>query len=301
MGIIWKKSLSVSPVTNISSDRLCAVRLSVHDDPENVCSIAILCVYLPSSDHPFEEFEECVKQLSCATSALESGSPSVLLGDFNTHLSTNDKQSEVLTQVIKECNLYTVSTSCIAQGPGYTFFSGERRTMVDYIFLDAHLRCAVVKCHTHNYHNLNFSDHLPLSISLQLNAVAEVVFPPKVKINWLKSVERDLIYEYSLEVSNIVSQFLSLKDQSVAEINHEVLFVSNAIVQAASKHLTAASRYKKKAYINDEQLRKLCRESRDAWEQWKVAGCPSEGNLCEKKRNSKKLVRQYVYSCRAKL
>ena len=52
VGIIWKKSLSVSPVTNISSDRLCAVRLSVHDDPENVCSITILCVYLPSSDHP---------------------------------------------------------------------------------------------------------------------------------------------------------------------------------------------------------------------------------------------------------
>ena len=84
-----------------------------------------------------------------------------------------------------------------------------------------------------------------------------MVCPPKVKINWPKSVERDLIYEYSLEVSNIVSQFLSLKDQSVAEINHEVLFVRNAIVQAASKHLTAASRYKKKAYIKDEQLRKL--------------------------------------------
>ena len=165
----------------------------------------------------------------------------------------------------------------------------------------ASLGCAVVKCHTHNYHNLNFSDHLPLSISLQLNAAAEVVCSPKVKINWPKSVERNLIYEYSLEVSNIVSQFLSLKDQSVAEINHEVLFVSNAIVQAASKHLTAASRYKKKAYIKDEQLRKLCKESRDVWEQWKVAGCPSEVSFCEKKHNSKKLVRQYVYSCRAKL
>ena len=195
--------------------------------------------------------------MSCATSALESGSPLVLLGDFNAHLSTNDKRSEIFTQVIKECNLCTVSTSCIAQGPGYTFFSGELTTMVDYIFLDASLGCAVAKFHTHNYHNLNFSDHLPLSISLQLNAAAEVVFPPKVKINWPKSVERDLIYKYFLEVSNIVSQFLSLKDKSVAEINHEELFVSNAIVQAASKHLTAASRYKKKAYIKDEQLRKL--------------------------------------------
>ena len=74
-----------------------------------------------------------------------------------------------------------------------------------------------------------------------------MVCPPKVKINWPKSVERDLIYEYSLEVSNIVSHFLSLKHQSVAEINHEVLFVSNAIVQAVSKHLPAAFRYKKKA------------------------------------------------------
>ena len=144
-----------------------------------MCSITILCVYLPSSDHPFEEFEECVKELSCATSALESGSPLVLLGDFNTHFSTNHKRSEILTQVIKECNLYTVSTSCIAQGQGYTFFSGERRTMVDYIFLDASLGCAVVKCHIHNYHNLNFSDHLPLSISLQLKLLLKWFVPLK--------------------------------------------------------------------------------------------------------------------------
>ena len=50
VGIIWKKSLRISPVISISSDRLCAVRLFISDTD----SINIGCIYLPSSDHCFE-------------------------------------------------------------------------------------------------------------------------------------------------------------------------------------------------------------------------------------------------------
>lgn len=297
VGIIWKKSLRISPITSITSDRFCAARLFLSEDD----SITILCAYLPSSDHSFEEFKDCVNELSSVAGALELYGPIALMGDFNTHLSTNDSRSELLSQVIQECNLYPVSTSCIAQGPNYTFFSGERRTMIDYIFLDASLGHSVVECCIHNHHSLNMSDHLPLSITLRLSALTEQIRNPKLKINWPMSAEKGLTYEYAVEVSKAVSPLLTLESQSIAELNLEVLFVSKALQEAASKYLPVQSHHKKKkSYIKDKELRRLCKESREAWMKWQNAGRPSEGMLCQNKRKSKKLVRQYVASCRAK-
>ena len=50
--------------------------------------------------------------MSSAAIALESSGPVVLFGDFNTHLSVNNNRSELLSQVIQEYNLYSVSTGC---------------------------------------------------------------------------------------------------------------------------------------------------------------------------------------------
>ena len=285
VSIIWKKSLRISPVTSISSDRLCAVRLFVSDTD----SINIVCVYLPSSDHCFEEFKDCINEMSSAAGALESSGPVVLLGDFNTHLSVNNNRSELLSQVIQEYNLYSVSTSCIAHGPDCTYFSGDWRTMIDYIFLDASLAHSAAKCYIHGHHSLNLSDHLPVLISLQLNALTEPTSCSQSKINLPKSVDRGKTQAYAVEVSKIVSPLLSTENQSISELNQEILAVSRALLMAASTYLPAISHRKKKALIEDE-LRRLCKESREAWMKWKSAGRPSEGTLHEKKRSSKRLV-----------
>ena len=82
-----------------------------------------------------------------------------------------------------------------------------------------------------------------------------------------------------------------------------MLSVSKAMLKAASKYLPAISHRKKKtySYVKDEELRRLCRASRDAWMKWKGAVRPSEGSLYERKCSSRKLVRQRVAFCRAKL
>ena len=299
VGIIWNRSFRVTPVTSISSDRLCAVKLFVSDTD----FITILYVYLPSSDYSFEEFKECVTEMSSAAGALESSGPVILLGDFNTHLSANNDRSELLLQVVQECNLYSVSTSSIANGPSYTFFSGERRTRIDYIFLDASLAHSVAKCYTHGHHCLNLSDHLPISISLRLDALTELASCPHSKVNWTKSVDRGMTYAYAAEVSKFVSPLLSIENQSTTDLNLEVLSVSKAMLKAAYKYLPVISHRKKKtySYVKDEELRGLCRASRDAWMKWKGAGRPSDGSLYERKCSSRKLVRQHVAFCRARL
>ena len=49
--------------------------------------IYIVSVYLPSSDHPMEEFVEYLLNLSNTISALQPSGAIILAGDLNAHLS----------------------------------------------------------------------------------------------------------------------------------------------------------------------------------------------------------------------
>ena len=72
----------------------------------------------------------------------------------------------------------------------------------------------------HGHHSLNLSDHLPLSISLRLNALTEPISCSQSKINWPKSVDRGKTQAYAVEVSKIVSPLLSTENQSISELDN---------------------------------------------------------------------------------
>ena len=52
VAILWHKSLGAMPITGISSDRICAIRLKVDD--ENGPMLTIIGVYMPCSDKGIE-------------------------------------------------------------------------------------------------------------------------------------------------------------------------------------------------------------------------------------------------------
>ena len=124
VGIIWNRNLQVSPVTNLSSDRICSIRLSVTNSP----SISIIAACLPSSDHPIEDFEEYLNEVVSISSALETEGPVIIVGNFNVHLrQPRNRQGELLLDAITHSDLHVPSVSCIAKGPDYTFFSDENK------------------------------------------------------------------------------------------------------------------------------------------------------------------------------
>ena len=100
VGIIWNKSIQASPISNFKSDRFCAVKVSL----SNGSSMSLISVYLPSTDHPLDEFEECLNELICVYSALQAEGPVVLLGDFNAHLNhPRNHQGSLLHDAIHRC------------------------------------------------------------------------------------------------------------------------------------------------------------------------------------------------------
>ena len=136
VGVIWKKSLQVSPITNVQSDRLCAIRISLS---ESSC-VNVICAYLPSSDHSNDDFRTYVNDLASLISALESSGPTIILGDLNAHLNDASPviRAQILLDVIHNYDLCIMSLSSISTGPGYTF-SVETAEQPWITFLQIHV------------------------------------------------------------------------------------------------------------------------------------------------------------------
>ena len=74
--------VGAAPVTSITSDRITVIEIQLYDSQV----LSIVGVYLPSSDHPLQEFADCLIELESAVSALQAEAPVMLAGDFNASL-----------------------------------------------------------------------------------------------------------------------------------------------------------------------------------------------------------------------
>ena len=294
------------PLTNVHSDRICAIRVSRSQPSctsENSCksSINIIGAYLPSSDHSINEFNQYLNDLVSIISSLESCGPLIILGDLNAHLNApTNHQGDLLLETVSNCNLCVASSSCIAKGPGYTFFCSEWKTTVDYILLSMSVSHSIVECYTHDHHDLNFSDHFPISVLLKIENLTESQATENPQVNWRKSLQDGLIPLYAQDVSDAICPLVACGFQSVSELNEEIISVCHTLTQAAFKHLPSIHHRKIKPCIKDSELNFLCKQSCKAWECWKSAGHPLAGPLYVEKLDSKKKVRQFVATCRAR-
>ena len=78
-----------------------------------------------------------------------------------------NQQGVLLSDLLDRCEMYAPSLSAIARGPSYTFWrSSDIRTTVDYVQADCEASHHVQECWVHDQHDLNTSDHLPISVQL---------------------------------------------------------------------------------------------------------------------------------------
>lgn len=141
VGILWKSSLPVTPVTTMNSDRFVAVQISTGGGS----SLSVIGVYLPTTDCLLDVYREYLIELESSISTLQSDGPVLVVGDFNAHLGTlggtrgtgpSNAQGQLLMDLMCRTNLYATSLSDVATGPQYTFFNKDYHTVVDYCLLD---------------------------------------------------------------------------------------------------------------------------------------------------------------------
>ena len=105
--------------------------------------------------------------------------PVVLAGDFICHVGpeggpkasgSQNAHGKLLLDMVHNNDLIITSQSSLSSGPSYTSFREDVRITTDYILTDARHAPLVVSCETSDHHPLNFSDHLPLSLTLSLTS-----------------------------------------------------------------------------------------------------------------------------------
>ena len=135
---MWCKSLLAIPL-DVQSDRICAIQLK-HSSSSSV--MTIIGVYLPSTDHQIEEFENYRQQLEDTIIAYNQLGPVMVAGDFNAHIgssselgSSTNTQGQLLIQLMDRCSLYPVTLSSLMKGPRYTFFRDNTESLIDLVLL----------------------------------------------------------------------------------------------------------------------------------------------------------------------
>lgn len=147
IGILWHKSISASPLPDITSDRICGIRFSLDDGDGSV--MTVIGGYLPCLDQGVDCYRDHLVELERVISDAQQIGSVCVLSDFNAHLhvggvrcaSEQNLQGVLLQEVLERCDLSAVSMGALASGPSYTYCSGEARTTVDYILMHGRGLC----------------------------------------------------------------------------------------------------------------------------------------------------------------
>ena len=162
--------------------------------------------------------------------------------------------------------------------------------------------CLATTCKTHDHHPLNFSDHLPLSLTMSITPIASRNTQCSLRLNWQEAATDGSVQVYAIRVNEIIRPYLGKSYDSISSLEEDICHVSTSILHAASCIIpTQKSRKGKKHFSSDPELRDLSKRCKQAWKMWKKAGRPLQGTEYEEKKRLSRLTKQCANKCCATL
>lgn len=199
--------------------------------------------------------------------------PTIIMGDFNAHLSNlgsprgcgnSNSQGVLVHELLQRCNLFSASLSNHTEGPDYTFWRGDTCTTVDYVLMDVDAASIMSSCVVHEETSLNTSDHLPISVKLDIPTDCVENLNTFTRIDWTKAELSGATFSFQAAVSEIVSPFISSMHNSIDSINDEIQLVTRHIADAA-KHTLPCVKPKKRRVFKDSTLKQICDKPPARW------------------------------------
>ena len=307
VGILWKKSFDVTPISDIQSDRICGIRIK-RTTGDSKSWISILGVYLPCLDQGMELYRDSLVELERMVVESEQWGPVIVTGDFNAHLGptwgsrahkNSNIQGVLLGEVLDRCKLHAVSLGEAVSGPDYTYHSGNSSTTVDYILADVEASSCVESCEVLEDTDLNMSDHLAISVTLSCDISTQFAKDPNwIRIDWAKAGKSDAMLNFQREVSNRLKPYIKRSRGNVDHIDQEIRHVAWLVNDAAQKTLPLLKPRRANRF-RDKTLSQLCIRSKEAWRAWCREGRPVSGPSYDAKCALRREVRQRVKFCSA--
>ena len=167
----------------------------------------------------------------------------IIEGDFNAHVavagnlrgnSSQNSHGNLLSHMVCRNDLFLSSLSNNTSGPCYTYFSGDTRTTTDYFIVDACLAQFIQKSAVLDHHPLNFSDHLPLMMSLSIcPSTNPRVSPTYRRLNWKHASTDGSVDMYTSTFNNLITPFVNKVYSSTDNLDTDVVSITHILQEAA--------------------------------------------------------------------
>lgn len=285
VAILWKKTLN-NKVRRIEceSDRICVIEVT---DACESGSLFVIGIYLPHQTCKITSFTQHVNILSDLIARYCTSGEVIIIGDANNHFSNEwgnrfwgktTHTAKKLLQVIEAHKLHIIDGNDeTCNGPAYTFnVKGVGCSYIDHCICTERLRSNIVSCTVLEDNPLNLSDHLPLSILLNIknsnitkqNRISPNSLPAwhKLSKQQIKYIYSDAMEEQAIEIKEQIMILNTLNDRELLIVQLEKVLknIVDCIIYHGNKIPKSKYRKQLKPYWNAE-LKHLSQQNKQAW------------------------------------
>ncbi len=249
-------------------------------------------MYLPSTNNTTGKFKDTLDLVeSFCLQYLKRNENLIVLGDFNAHLSDSrsgqpeNTRGKLLRMMFNKFNMTSINTQDYCSGSKYTYVSATGSTVVDYVFVEHRMLKFVESAKVFEDHPDNTAYHLPVVVSFNFADQINVDNAATCEVNSVNNISKQIIvwkkcnanqledYVNTLESCIDRLSYETANEMTKPDIDTFVQDLSDAIVVSSNK--LPKLQYKKhiKPYWNDK-LKKLSKQSKEAWHIWTAAGKP---------------------------
>ena len=297
VGVLWHKAIDVfvEPV-HIDSYRLCAIKIN---QGVGLRPLFIISVYMPQSGCGAEDYKDELLILEeCIQTCLEQGD-TLVMGDLNCHFGPEinvrgwgktSKNAKFLLQVLQRNSMFVFDLGATCHGPKYTYNNGVNESYIDHCIINTGMSSNVIDCYVHDDLPINMSDHLPMSVILDMQCTPIHVSNPRVSVAWHKmsAEQTQMLYTERLDV--LLNETLNqsgvninslLANNKFTGLNPQVWYemIVNSIAKVSAGLPSTQFNQKLKPYWS-KSLKDLGKGKKDAFKAWVLGGRPRfAGNL----------------------
>ena len=205
--------------------------------------------YSPTNVSEEIQAQEFYTQLQDTIRKLPKHNVIIVAGDLNAQVGIQDtkgssfheqtnRNGQMLLDLIKECNLVSISTKFIKKkGKLWTFtYPNKQKAHLDHILINKKWQNSALDCEAYNTMVSVGSDHRPCTAKLRLSLrVSKVSKTKKIPYDWSKlRSENDVQSRYSIEVRN---RFAVLEKEEDTTADTMYNNVTQAHQEAAEMHV----------------------------------------------------------------
>ena len=292
-------------VLHINSDRICTIQVS--NVGASKSNLYIFGVYLPQRQCHIADFNTHLSKLEELVSTCQNDGEIMIIGDLNCHFGVEhgDRYWGMTTRNAKTFNdmatrrgLYLMdSESKLCSGPMYTFnVEGVGCSYIDHCVVSKSLVPHISSCNIIADCILNTSDHLPISVSVDLESLPRRhICRTNSKISWDKMTVDEIKNIYTTPLDRALHDLITpIEDaHNEEDLDDIVQYIVSAIHTCSQK--LKRSKYSKglKPYWN-ETLKRVLSKKKIEWEAWCAAGKPRQGEQNESYKQAKRNFRREI-------